>query len=407
MPFVQMYKSSDLNSPVLSGIAGTMITLLNKILLTGYTAASLTSLTSAAGIATATIAVANSTLVTGNYVTISGADQADYNGTFQIIVVNSTTFTFTVPNSPVSPATGTLLYAKAGLGWTSPFTGPNIAVYRSPNMVSNRFYLRVADTGSFTAGGAKEANVTGFETMTDYFYGTGQFPTNIQTGQQSVIWPKSITADSTARAWTVIGDDKTFYVMLQNGTNTIWGGFGHLISFKPGDGFNTFVGGLRTPNSIMPNEVTFGSVGNITSTIASTGVSLARSYTQVGSAVYAWNTTYSQAPSLNYGVFSGGTSTGGWSTYGPIAPSLIDFSYFFLPVFQVECTQAAAIRGRLPGVYHMWCAAVPTLFYDEITNISNMPAGTKLVTLYCDAYNQYNSNWSSGKLFVDFVGPWV
>jgi len=73
----------------------------------------LASLTSNSGIATATLEVENSTLVTGNYVTISGADQADYNGTFQIIVVNSTAFTFTVPNSPVSPATGTLLYARS------------------------------------------------------------------------------------------------------------------------------------------------------------------------------------------------------------------------------------------------------------------------------------------------------
>lgn len=47
--------------------------------------------------------------VTGQKVVISGATQTDYNGAFTITVVNTTEFTYTVANSPATPATGTIL----------------------------------------------------------------------------------------------------------------------------------------------------------------------------------------------------------------------------------------------------------------------------------------------------------
>jgi len=47
--------------------------------------------------------------VTGDSVTISGADQAAYNVTASVTRVNATTFTYTVAGSPASPATGTIV----------------------------------------------------------------------------------------------------------------------------------------------------------------------------------------------------------------------------------------------------------------------------------------------------------
>lgn len=66
------------------------------------------SLTQIANLATATVP-ANYNMVTGNYVTITGANQVDYNGTFQITVQSPTQFTFYVLNNPISPATGSSL----------------------------------------------------------------------------------------------------------------------------------------------------------------------------------------------------------------------------------------------------------------------------------------------------------
>ena len=66
-----------------------------------------TSITRASSTATVTTTATNS-LVTGDSVTIAGASQADYNGTFTITVTSGTTFTYTVANAPATPATGTI-----------------------------------------------------------------------------------------------------------------------------------------------------------------------------------------------------------------------------------------------------------------------------------------------------------
>ena len=44
-----------------------------------------------------------------NWITISGATQANYNGTFQVTVVNGTQMTYTMPGTATSPATGTIV----------------------------------------------------------------------------------------------------------------------------------------------------------------------------------------------------------------------------------------------------------------------------------------------------------
>ena len=73
-------------------------------------AKAVSTLTSSSGTATATIA-ADTTLVTGDTVTVAGANEAGYNGDRVITVVDSTHFTFPVSGSPTSPATGTMTYA--------------------------------------------------------------------------------------------------------------------------------------------------------------------------------------------------------------------------------------------------------------------------------------------------------
>jgi subtilisin-like proprotein convertase family protein len=51
----------------------------------------------------------NHGFVTNNLVTMVGATQAAYNGTFPVTVIDATTFKYTVLGSPVTPATGSLL----------------------------------------------------------------------------------------------------------------------------------------------------------------------------------------------------------------------------------------------------------------------------------------------------------
>lgn len=73
----------------------------------GHHTYSVTSITRSGTTATVTTSATNS-LETGDSVVIAGAAQADYNGTHAITVTGGTTFTYTVANSPTTPATGTI-----------------------------------------------------------------------------------------------------------------------------------------------------------------------------------------------------------------------------------------------------------------------------------------------------------
>jgi uncharacterized phage protein gp47/JayE len=75
---------------------------------------SITSITRSGSEATATTPSAHN-LATGMSVTISGANEAAYNGTFTITATSLTTFTYEVSGSPSSPATGTITLGYTGV----------------------------------------------------------------------------------------------------------------------------------------------------------------------------------------------------------------------------------------------------------------------------------------------------
>jgi head-tail adaptor len=88
-------------------------------------AVSVSSITRSSTTATATTASSHG-YSSGDYVTIAGAVETDYNGEVAITVTGLTTFTYAVANSPSTPATGTITatYAsdsKGGnaSGWTT------------------------------------------------------------------------------------------------------------------------------------------------------------------------------------------------------------------------------------------------------------------------------------------------
>ncbi len=74
------------------------------------------SIISLSRIGTVVTAVTNAEnfLATGQNITISGVNQTDYNGTFQITFSNSNTFTYQIASAPTSPATGTIVATYNG-----------------------------------------------------------------------------------------------------------------------------------------------------------------------------------------------------------------------------------------------------------------------------------------------------
>lgn len=80
--------------------------------LTATTETAITGIVAAGGVATATVGSAHGLRV-NDYLRISGADQAEYNGRITVLDIPSgTTFRFRVAGSPTSPATGTITFLK-------------------------------------------------------------------------------------------------------------------------------------------------------------------------------------------------------------------------------------------------------------------------------------------------------
>lgn len=83
-----------------------------RVVFTRGSTASVTSITRSGSTATVTTASAHGRS-TGDYVTIAGATQSQYNGTFQITVTSGSTFTYTVSGTPATPATGAKTWIRA------------------------------------------------------------------------------------------------------------------------------------------------------------------------------------------------------------------------------------------------------------------------------------------------------
>jgi hypothetical protein len=401
--FVQLYRSTDLNAPVLTGQVGKLTDLMYAVLVTGYTTASVTSITESGTTYTVTIAVSNSTLNTGNYVTIAGCTGGftALNGTWQITVTSNTTFTFVGPGSLGTPATGTITYCKAGLGWSRPSLGgtnpgTNVMVFQPASVTgrTNQFYYRMDDNSPNATPAAREACVRGYVSMSDLSTGTEPFPTVAQHAAPGPVFRKSTSADATARPWYVIGDGATVYIVMNSDNSTTAGrfllGFGGFISDVTADAYNSFVGGAITSNSGTPssgNGGMAGVVGLSNSTIFNT-MWVPRTYTQLGTSVAAcciqpWNMQVNGMGQVTSMPFP--------------YPMAVDGGLYVGPII---CAHAGlAIRGKMPGMYSHMHQTAPGNEGDQITTVTGLSGVTLRMV------NTVNASVQCWTYFDEF-GPW-
>ncbi len=192
--------------------------------------------------------------------------------------------------------------SKTAAGWTIAYTGTNLRQYQmAAGGTSCQLYINDAGPG---AGGAREARINGFKTGSAIGTGTGQFPSTAQQAAPSgaVVVRKSTTADSTARAWTIIADGRTFYMFVETGDFTgplmcmAWM-FGDFISYSSTDTSNCIIIGRNIENSSA-----FAALNNI----SFTGTNL---YEAFGLFSYMSSTGLSNALSGHY-VCANFTNTG-------------------------------------------------------------------------------------------------
>lgn len=218
---VKRIHESMRGAPVLNGVAGSLIGLLDTFLVDGWGMATANSLSVSGGVATLTMPT-GSEFEDHCVVLIAGATPSALNGEQRIATTNGTTLTFPTTAAD-GPATGTITVKYAACGWEKAFSDTNIAVYRSQNVMGNRRFLRVDDTGNV------DARVVAYNNMTDVSTGTGPFPTNAQISGGGY-WPKSFLADAVARRYDLVGDSMWFYYALATYFGHVGGGSGDMVS---------------------------------------------------------------------------------------------------------------------------------------------------------------------------------
>lgn len=278
---VSVYSHHMTNAPSVNGAIGGLIPLLDAVLVNGISMPSVSSITRSGN--TATLVFSNNHgLKYSTRLTVSGCAETDYNGTFVVTVVDPTTVTYTVANTPATPATGTPSAIITSAGWSKPFSGTNLAAYRPAS--GTRHYLRVDDTTT------TYAKLNGYEDMTAISSGTNLFPTAVQVSALYMF--KSSTTDTTARPWLVIASDKWVYVWVGRAltvagdyaSSTTWNPvffFGDYESLMLGDAFNSALIGSAASTTAGAN---LGSCSP-SSTTANSAHYLSRSYTGAVGAV--------------------------------------------------------------------------------------------------------------------------
>jgi hypothetical protein len=390
---VKRYHSGQTGIPQLTGVAGTLITLLDAVLVDGFNVTAPTGATRSGTTATLSFGSAHGYGV-DDVILLSGAtgsgDDLLWNDEFRVLTASTNSLTFTVPAAATTPAAGTLACKNASLGWTKPFSGTNKAAYLN-QAAYVRHYLRVQDDASTpTSAAGRWAKTRVYETMSDVDTGTGPMPTVAQsTNGLSLL--KSSTSDSTTRAFWVAGDGGIFYM------GTFWHAtypttasgyaFGDLNSLRAGDAYSYFMSAdLAASDTIPSSQGNKNLFGSIATTLAGTqdGKFLSRTYNQIGSSVAcaAWGMS---------GIASNIGGVGGMAY-----PHPPDSGLLFCPL---SVTESSTFRTKaLPGIYQP-LHVTPLAYLDKETTVPDLPGRT------LQAFD-LAAGTARGQCLIDITGPW-
>ncbi len=389
---VKFYREDFPGAPVLNGVAGSLIGLLEACLCTGFGLRSATSLVVAGGVATLTLAsdAKNGNLL-DSVILVENSSIAALNGEQRVTWASSTELKFATAAAD-GTATGSITVKTAPAGWEKKFSGTNKAVFKSLAVEANTSYLQVRDTGTTSA------NVRAYEAMTDVDSGTGAAPT-VSDSATGGFWAKSSAANATGNRWDLFADARAFYycpVPNSGGNSTLVGQgayfYGDVIAFKSSDAFATalFSSSAAPGNSANAGSVFFG-------TQSSSVARFARSYAGLGAAVPAFSPPVSGSNTL----YSGADAT--WGAF----PAPTDGGLRISALHATESAVSgvnAVLRGVAPGAYHVPQTGLKEAFQRGDRVIAE---GKMLYAVYAGGgFTDTVISNNSGRGFFDIAGPW-
>jgi hypothetical protein len=383
---VKFIHSGMTGAPSLTGQVGSLIAVLDACLVNGFGLKSLDSLVVAANVATMNISTGHAFEV-GSVVLVAGAAPAALNGEKRITAVTTNTASFATTGISNQTATGSITAKLASLGWGKPFSGTNLAVYRSADVTGNRHFLRVND--NYTAD-PRESRLIGYETMSAVSTGTGLFPTTALASGGAWLG-KSNSADAEARPWIFYGDEKIFYLGVQHAPGYGFGTyfFGEPIAFKTPDPYNTVLGASHA--SVINQGIFYGGVDRIAAGTNPTSFEVrdnivARAPNGLGTARSVGRTTVG-------GHVTEESGTNGMFTY----PNQADNALIFAEVFMLS---EKSFRAKYPGVY--WVPQQLNGAFDTRDTVQGTGgfAGKTFVAV------ESGGVLNTGAYFFDRDGPW-
>lgn len=241
---VKWVRSTMPGAPVLTRAVGSLISLLDALLVNGWGQQTATSVVVAGGVATATFPTDHAAAI-HSVVLVDGATPSGLNGEQKVTAVEPNVIKWATEEAD-GTATGVITVKMAPAGFEKPFTGTNLAAYKSTSPDAHGQFLRIADTT------VEYARAIGYENMTAISTGTGLFPSSAQLSG-GYYWGKSMdTSGTAATPYLFVSDGRMFYLLPQPAVNTYGPtalghqplAFGDLLPRNPaGDPFATLLSG--------------------------------------------------------------------------------------------------------------------------------------------------------------------
>ena len=313
-------------------------------------------------------------------VLVSGANVPSVNG--EHTVTAETTTLVTWPTTEADQAvTGTIKVKVAPLNWIKPFSGTNLAAYKSPALEASGSFIQLDDAQ------ALYTKFASYETMSDVSNGTGRCPELV--AETANIY-KSDAANTTARLWWIIGDDLGFYWCTNsyNGYDAV-GVFylGDGVPDRSNDKFRFILNGTNQAYNVHTGAVP-------------TAASLADANNYVSRPINGMGS----ATRIRFGADGpGGFSISGLNQPNGNYPAQSNNG---LLLSRTQYNDANGRRGIVPGGFHVSVNGLYNYFSNGfVIDGQKDLAGKRLMHLFV-SNSSYVSSTSCGSYILDISGPW-
>lgn len=385
---VKYIHSEMMGAPVLAGVAGSLISVLDAFLVDGFGMKTVDSGVISNGVCRFGI-TGGSAVERCAVIVVSGATPAELNGEQRVTSFGSgfVEFKTELPDGPVS---GSVAFKIAPLGWQKVFSKTNVAVYKPTDPTAAPFFLRVDDTGT------THARVTVYESMTDVDTGFNMVP-NAATVSGGYYWWKRNSAGSSSAQYVLAGDGYSLIFAPMPTTAVGAAAVGAFVPYFAGQ-FNSYRSGdaygVMLTGAVSNTNNAHGSLFAYATTAAY--ASLLRKSHGIGGA--------SEAARMVVGAGADVSGTGAMPL-GPINATVDNaLRTGRILVADGDAMASAGVRGELPGA----------LFCLNTGALSTFGGGKSLVEGNGDMQGRtllslavgFDYATATGVGFVDITGPW-